>query len=115
MVEEGQLDWAWDVALDPKRGHTKELRILPACVAAYLKGRPYELNWADVLGMMLPEAPTILASEITRMLNVSSDHTYRLIDGKHIVACPTRRRGPGGSARVPTKSFTQFLQQRRFP
>jgi hypothetical protein len=64
---------------------------------------------------MLPDAPAILACEITRVLNVSSEHTYNLIDQKQIIASPTRRRGPGGSARVPAKSFVQFLQKRRFP
>ena len=79
------------------------------------KGAPVELKWVDVFGLMLPDAPSLLASDITRMLNVSCDHTYHLIDRKQIVACPSRRRGPGGSARVPAKSFIQFLQQRRFP
>jgi hypothetical protein len=111
LIENGSLAWAFDVSCDRKR---RELRILPAAVASYLHGRACELKWPDVLGLMLPDATTILASEITRMLNVSGDHTYHLIDRKHIVACPTRRRGPGGSARVPTKSFTTFLQQRRY-
>ena len=115
MVEEGQLAWAWDVALDPERGHTKELRILPACVADYLKGRPCELASEEVLGLLLPEGLTMLASQIMRVLNVSGDHAYHLLDRKKIVACSTRRRGPGGSARVPAKSFIHFLEERRFP
>jgi hypothetical protein len=112
LIENGSLAWAFDVSCVRKR---RELRILPAAVAAYLHGRACELKWPDVLGLMLPDATTILASEITRILNVSCDHVYHLIDRKHIVACPTRRRGPGGSARVPTENFTLFLQQRRFP
>jgi hypothetical protein len=112
LIEDGSLAWAFDVSIVRKR---RELRILPAAVASYLQGHTCELKWADVLGLLLPDATTILASEITRMLNVCCDHTYHLIDRKQIVACPTRRRGPGGSARVPSKSFTQFLQQRRFP
>ena len=110
LIESGEIAWAFDVSLDRKR---RAIRALPAAVADYLKGHTCELKWADVLGLMLPDAPTILASEITRVLNVSGDHTYHLIDRKKIVACPTRRRGPGGSARVPTKSFVQFLQTRR--
>ena len=112
LLEEGALSWAWDVSLARKR---REIRVLPAAVADYLKGHTCELKWADVLDLMVPDAPTVPASDITRMLNVSSDHTYHLIDRKQIVACPTRRRGPGGSARVPAKNLIQFLEQRRFP
>ena len=113
LIEDGTIAWAWNVALDTKPGHKRHLRILPAAVADYMQGRPCDLKWADVLGLLLPDATTILASQITRVLNVSCDHTYHLIDRKRIVAMPTRRRGPGGSARVPTKSFVQFLQTRR--
>ena len=115
LIEEGELAWSWDVILDPKRARSKDLRVLPKCVADYLNGRKCELKWPEVFGLLLPDAPTILASEITRILNVSCDHTYHLIDRNQIVACSTRRPGPGGSARVPAKSFIQFLQQRRFP
>lgn len=115
LIEDGSIAWAWDVALDTKPGHNRYLRILPAAVADYMQGRACELEWTDVQGLLLPDAPTMPASDITRILNVSNDHTYHLIDRKRIVACPTRRRGPGGSARVPAKSFSQFLQQRRFP
>ena len=115
MIESGEIAWAFDVSLSQKPGRKRYLRVLPAAVADYLNGRPCELKWAKVLGLMLPDAPTILASEITRMLNVSCDHTYHLVDRKQIVACSTRRPGPGGSARVQAKAFIQFLQQRRFP
>jgi len=115
LIEDGRIAWTWNVALDTKPGHNRHLRILPAAVADYMQGRPCELKWADVFGLLLPDAPTMRASDITRVLNVSCDHVYHLIDRKKIVACPARRRGPGGSARVPTKSFIQFLQQRRFP
>ena len=115
LIESGEIAWAFDVSLAQKPGRKRHLRILPAAVADYLKGLTCELKWADVLGLMLPDAPAILACEITRVLNVSSEHTYNLIDQKQIIASPTRRRGPGGSARVPAKSFVQFLQKRRFP
>jgi hypothetical protein len=113
LIEDGSIAWAWNVALDTKPGHKRHLRILPAAVADYMHRRSCELKWADVLGLLLPDAPTTLARDITRILNVSCDHTYHLIDRKRIAACPARRRGPGGSARVPTKSFVQFLQTRR--
>jgi hypothetical protein len=115
LIESGEIAWAFAVSLAQKPGRDRYLRVLPAAAADYLKGRACELQWADVLGLMLPDAPTILANEITRILNVSSGHTYRLIEQKQIIGNPTRRRGPGGSARVPMKSFEQFLRQRRFP
>jgi hypothetical protein len=115
LLESGEIGWTFDVSLAQKPGRRRHLRVLPAAVADYLKARACQLSWEDVLGLMLPDAPTIFASEIARTLNVSSDHIYNLLARKQIIACPTRRRGPGGSARVPTKSFIQFLQQRRFP
>lgn len=111
LIEEGAIAWAFDISL----GRRMCLRVLPAAVADYLQGRTCELKWADVFGLLMPDAPTILALDITRVLNVTSDHVYALIDRGQIVACPTRRPGPGGSARVPAKSFIEFLQKRRFP
>ena len=111
LVEEGAIAWAFDVSI----GRRMYLRVLPSAVADYLQGRTCALKWADVIGLLMPDEPTILALDITRVLNVTSDHTYALIDRKQIVACPTRRHGPGGSARVPAKSFIEFLQKRRFP
>ena len=113
LIETGQIAWGFDVALAQKDGRKRELRVLPAAVADYLKGRPCELEWADVFALLLPDGPTILASEIARVINVSSDHVYHLIEGKQIIACAIRRPGLGGSAPVPTTSFIKFLQKRR--
>ena len=116
MVEDGSLAWAFDVASDPKRGRSMELRILPACVADYLRGHTCSLEWADVLRVLLPmDEPMILSRDITRILNVSNTHLYNLARRKQIVPCSKWRPGPGGCARFPTKSFVEFLQTRRFP
>jgi len=113
-IEDGTLAWAWNVALDPKRGRNRELRILPACVGDYLRGKPCSLEWADVLQLLLPnEGPEVLSTEITRILNVSGAHTYHLAHRKLIVACSTWHRGRGGCARFRAKSFIQFLRDRR--
>src|ERR1035437_3554354 len=65
LIEDGSLAWAFDVALDPKRGHSKELRILPRCVADYLRGQTCSLEWAEVLRMLLPhDEPVILSKDI---------------------------------------------------
>jgi hypothetical protein len=113
LVETGEIAWAWDVALQQQDGRKVELRVLPAAVADYLKGAACKLKWADVFALLLPDGPTITASQISRILNVSCDHVYHLIDGKEIDSCPTRRPGPGGSATVPMTSFIRFLQKRR--
>jgi hypothetical protein len=115
MIEDGKLAWAWDVALDPKRGRARELRILPAAVAEYLRGRTCSLEWTAVLSLLLPhDEPLILGTEITRILNCSSTHAYALARRKLIIPCSTWRRGPGGCARFRTDSFVQFLKDRRF-
>jgi hypothetical protein len=115
LIKSGAIAWAFDVALAQKRGRRKELRILPAAVADHLKGQPCRLKWPDVFALLLPDAPTIRAHEASRLLNVSGDQVYRLIDGRQIIASPARRRGPTGSARIPVTSMVQFFQKRRFP
>jgi hypothetical protein len=71
LIEEGELAFAFDVASDPERGRNRELRILPACVADYLRGHTSSLEWADVLRLLLPhDEPILLGTEITRILNV---------------------------------------------
>jgi hypothetical protein len=113
LLESGEIAWAFDVALAQRRGRKREMRVLPAAVADYLKGRPCELDQPTVFSLLLPDGPTIPANQIARTLNVSVDHVYHLIDRKQIIACPTRRKGPGGSGRVAMTSFIKFLQKRR--
>jgi hypothetical protein len=115
LIEDGQLAWAWDVALDPRLGRARELRILPAAVAEYLRGRTCSLEWPAVLSLLLPhDKPLILGTEISRVLNCCCTHTYALARRKLIVPCSTWRRGPGGAGRFRTDSFVQFLKDRRF-
>ena len=116
LIEDGQLAWAFDVALDPKRGRNRELRVMPAAVSAYLRGQTCELEWAEVLRLLLPhDEPVILSKDIYRVLNVGSTHLYALARRKLIVPCSTWRRGPGGGGRFTTRSFVDFLTSRRFP
>jgi hypothetical protein len=116
LVEDGSLLWGWNVALDPKRARSMELRILPACVADYLRGTACSLEWADVLRLLLPhDEPVILSTDISRALNISITHTYNLAHRKQISPCSSWRPGPGGCARFPAKTFVEFLQTRRFP
>jgi hypothetical protein len=114
LIEEGKLAWAWNVALDLKRGRRRELRILPRCVADYLRGQTCSLEWADVLRLLLPhDEPVILSRDIIRVLNISSTHLYNLARRKQMVPCSTWRSGPNGCARFPAKNFVGFLKARR--
>jgi hypothetical protein len=116
LIEEGQIAWAWGVRLNPKRGRNRELRILPAAVSAYLRGQTCELEWADVLRLLLPhDEPVILSKDIYRVLNICRTHLYALARRKLIIPCSTWRRGRGGCGRFTTKSFVEFLRSRRFP
>jgi hypothetical protein len=116
LIEDGQLAWAFDMSLDTKRGHSKELRILPAAVLEYMRGRTCSLEWPAVLSLLLPpDEPIILGTEITRVINCCSTHIYALARRKLITPCSSWRRGRGGSARFVAKSFVDFLKSRRFP
>ena len=116
LIEDGKLAWAFDVALDPKRGRNREIRVLPASVADYLRSQPCALEWPDVLRLLLPhDEPMILSKDITRVLNVSSTHTYHLARRKLITPRSTWRRGRGGCGRFAADSFVSFLKSRRFP
>jgi hypothetical protein len=114
MVEDGSLAWCWDVSLDPKRSRKKELRILPAAVAEYLRGRPCSLAWEEVLRLLLPhDGPEILSKDIVRVLNITSEHAYSLARRRLIILCSGGRRGRGGCGRFTAASFTKFLKARR--
>jgi hypothetical protein len=114
LIEDGSLPWAFDVALNPKRGRARELRVLPAAVADYLRGQTCSLEWADVLRLLQPhDEPVILSSDIIRVLNISSTHLYNLARRKQMVPCSKWRTGPGGCARFPAKNFVGFLKARR--
>lgn len=116
MVEEGKLAWAFDVALDTEHGRSKELRILPACVASYLRGQACSLDWGEVLRSLLPhDGPVILSKEIARVLNISGTHLYALARRKQIVPSSTWRTGKGGCARFAAKNFVEFLKSRQYP
>jgi hypothetical protein len=116
MVEAGELLWAFDVAADPKCARCKELRILPACVADWLRGQTCLLEWADVLAMLLPgNAPLILSKEIARTLNISGALLYTLARRKALSSVTAWHCGPGGCGRFTRASVLKFLRDRRFP
>jgi hypothetical protein len=114
LIEEGEILWVWDVALSQRGGRKRELRILPAAVADYLSGRQCQLDWEDVLRLLLPhEEPVIMSGQISRILNISVTHVYDLARRKVLSPCSTWRAGRGGFARFPAKAFIDFLKARR--
>ena len=114
MVEDGSILWAWDVALSQRDGRKRELRILPAAVADFLSGRQCQLEWADVLRLLLPRAePLIRSSDISRILNISGTHLYDLARRKVLSPCSTWHAGRGGQAKFTAWSFVDFLKARR--
>jgi hypothetical protein len=116
LIEDGSLAWAFDVALDPQRGRSKVLRIVPACVASYLRGQACSIELGEVLRSLLPhDGPVILSKDIARVLNISCTHTYALARRKLLAPVSKWRTGKGGCARFSAKSFVEFLKSRRFP
>ena len=114
LIEEGQLRWAWNVALSKDRG-AMELRVLPQAVGDFMAGRPCKIEFEEVVNALAHgETETITAKEIDAALNVSRLHVYDLIGAGHLKASGWRR-GPGGSARVSLASFLRFLRQRCWP
>ena len=116
LIEEAKIAWAFDVSLDPKRASKKELRILPAAVADYLRGRDCSLTWQDVLDLMLaPNASAISTKALTDSLNVSNTHVLNLAKQKALRPCSPWRKGPGGSAHFQRQTVIDFLKERRWP
>ena len=114
LIEDGSILWTWDVALSPRDGRKRELRILPSAVSDFLSGRQCLLDWEDVLRLLLPRAePLIRSSEISRILNISGTHLYNLARHKVLSPCSTWRAGRGGYARFQAKTFVDFLKATR--
>ena len=44
LILDGSIGWAFNVALEAKRGRNRYLRILPAAVADYMHGRTCSLK-----------------------------------------------------------------------
>jgi len=72
MLDEGQLLWAWNLALDPARSRRKALHVLPACVDDVQSGRECRLEKEEVLKLLLPHnGQFLLATDLQHCLNVT--------------------------------------------
>ena len=79
LIEEGKIAWCFDLTLDPTRARAKELRVLPAAVADYIRGQACSLKWPDVLALVMPhDGPQVSSTQIMRALNISGEHVYNL-------------------------------------
>ena len=118
MIEEGELLWAFDIALPNRRGKPCP-RILTASIEAWLSGQQQDLAKGEtqpglITGLVFPGKPTIDGYELARALNCGRQHAldlirqqFRLVSGSHI------RRGPGGSPQIETASAADWLMKRR--
>ncbi len=114
LTESGDLTFCWDVSLNPKRSRKRELRILPAAVADWMRGRPCSLTLEQVLQSLLPHGdPEILSRDLVRVLNITGEHLFALARRKEIMPCSRWHRGRGGCARFTAESFVQFLKRRQ--
>jgi hypothetical protein len=117
LVEEGQLLWAWNLALDCEDGRKKMLRILPSAVEDFLAGRECLLEWADVEALLFPEGVEPLrAVEAYSRLNIHESLLYSFINRGEVKAVSSWR--PGGllgSARLDRGSVVSWLKSRRWP
>ena len=116
LLEDGSLPWAWNIALNPVTGQKKELRILSACVASYMRGQECRLTWRDVERMLVPPAGAVLLGrEGQRLLNCSGTHLYTLAARKALKLLSKPKCARNGSARIELASWAEFLRARRWP
>jgi hypothetical protein len=116
LIEDGDLLWAFDVALQPKRARKKALRVLPQAVDDYRAGRKCALQWPDVQRLLLAGGEQTMPSpSCVRLMNVCQAHVAALLRHRELLVCKDGRRGRGGAALVWTYSFTDFLKRRCFP
>jgi hypothetical protein len=117
MIDEGQLLWAFDLALDScGSARKRKLMLLPQCVDDWQIYGKSSLTWAEVLTLVLPQGQeTLRAKELIRCLNVCESHLYNFLRRKEITACSKWWRGPKGSASISTPSVIEFLKKRCYP
>lgn len=115
LVEEGELLWAWNFALD-RAGRTKELRILPQCVQDFNEATPCSVTWPEVLALVFAAgSEELTAADVSLGLNLSGTHVHNLIERGEIKTQCAARRGPNGSPPILISSVLHFLKRRRWP
>lgn len=119
LIEDGSLEWAWNIALVVGEGIRKEPRILKVCVENYLStagSRP--LNWSEARAFrefLRGDKPFVYGTELRLLWNCSSTHIIALIEAKELKVQPgtTWDRGPGNSPLITRASVEGFLKRRR--
>lgn len=116
LVEEGAIEFAWDIGL----GDRRELRFLARSVefCRATAGKRF-LNWEDeralreVLGKW--EKPFIPGTRLKLVFNCSSALILDLVTSGNLRVLPgtSWNRGPGNSPQITVESVRLFLKNRR--
>ena len=120
LIEEGALEFAWNIALRVGDGIRREPIVLKKCVAHYLaSGGARPLNWTDARAFKEffngDEKPFIYGTTLKLLWNCSGTHIIALIEARELKVQPgtTWDRGPGNSPVITRASVEGFLKRRR--
>ncbi len=115
MADDGRLLYVWDLALELNNSRRRLFRFLPDCCEDVAAGRASQLEWEDVMRLLIPQSAEVLsANYLYHILNISETFFYALVQRREMATLSGWRAGPGGSARIPRQSFEAFLKRRRY-
>lgn len=116
LIEDGSLEWAWNIALHVGDGIKKEPRILKSCVERYgsINHQPSTINPLSEF-FNGDDKPFLFGTTLRLLFNCSSTHVIALIEAKELRVQPGSSwdRGPGNSPLVTRSSVEAFMKRRR--
>lgn len=114
MIENGKLQFAWNVAAD--RARRQCVRVLTLSVADFIlgtKSQPSEI--ADAIKYIFPSSSEVIrASTIARMLDTSPTHVTALVKQGHLVKAGNRKHSKDTDM-ICRASTVKFMTLRRIP
>jgi len=111
-VESGELEWAFDIR--GKGAHTRNLRILTACVFDLReKIKPPRRSLENVINSILPKRPALGITESCFNLHCASWHLVKLIHAGLIKRFGPKPESPKAATRIDRASLADFLCKRR--
>lgn len=121
LIDCGKLPWAWDFSAIG--GHSKEVRILSACVVELAAGSPVpavgatrNLDLAAVINLVIPQKRESLRGiELQRWFHLSADwfHDMRANGELEWIPETLPKTGPKASPRFTRESVSRLLERRR--
>lgn len=112
-IDEGRLFWVWNVSLDPKTSHCRELRFLSEEVGEFATGMSVKRDLDIVVGLLLPHIePMVGLVEVRDAFNISDAHALSLGERHQLDICRKGRRGHGGQTLFTRQSIFRFLKVR---